>query len=149
MKKHEAKEKDIHVRITSQRKKIIERLQGCYTTIFDIGFNEWIKNYPAEQNKLAEYYKEMWTQCIHKSKECGYIVSTEIVNKDLDESCIFFIKYCKQRYFTIPKTIEQLSHDQLDVIQNQIKKHILGVDKVGYLYRVNEILKKGSEAPSH
>jgi hypothetical protein len=73
----------INIRISVEQHKFVKEMDGSFTKIWQLGFDEWSRNFPEFLQKKAKEYQNMYMQCIDKMQKCIGDVYTK--NRELND----------------------------------------------------------------
>jgi hypothetical protein len=72
----------INIRISVEQHKFVKEMDGSFTKIWQLGFEQWSHNFPEFLQKKAKEYEKLYEQCIDKMQKCIADVYTK--NRELD-----------------------------------------------------------------
>jgi hypothetical protein len=78
-----AKTRQIIIRISDEQYKFIKEMDGSFSQIWEIGFDDWSRDFPEFLKEKAKEYDKMYKQCIYKMQKCINNVYTK--NRDLEQ----------------------------------------------------------------
>ena len=97
------KTRQILIRISDDEYSFIKEMDGSFSQIWRIGFENWSRDFPEFLKEKAKEYDKMYNECIYKMQKCISDVYTK--NKDLN---LLLKEYIEQgRSINNPSTMDK------------------------------------------
>lgn len=77
------KTKQIIIRISNEQYNFIKEMDGSFSQIWQLGFDNWSIDFPEFLKDKAKEYEKKYSECIYKMQKCISDVYTK--NKDLND----------------------------------------------------------------
>jgi hypothetical protein len=106
------KTSQVNLRVSVDDMNFIKSMNGSFTEIWRIGFEEWSRNYPDFLQKKASEYKDLYIQCIAKQGKCY----TNAIQKNVALDDLYHV------YITQGRDIQNPNHEDKSWVKARLGK---------------------------